>query len=80
MQQNFDVLFTAMRIHISETTHRELLKAGIYHMTKRGDINVKVLQFSNRPEPTRKYNTPTNHFMISLFCKNNIQNYQVKKH
>ena len=45
VQQNFDVLFTAMRIHISETTHRELLKAGIYHMTKRGDINVKVFQF-----------------------------------
>ena len=34
-----------MRIHISETTHRELLKAGIYHMTKRGDINVKVPDF-----------------------------------
>ncbi len=31
-----------MRIHISETTHSELMKAGIYHMIKRGSIVVKV--------------------------------------
>ena len=33
---------TAMRIHISETTHSELLKAGIYHMSKRGEVEMKV--------------------------------------
>ncbi len=33
-----------MRIHISQTTHTELMKAGIYHMEKRGSITVKVKQ------------------------------------
>lgn len=31
-----------MRIHISETTHADLLKAGIYHMVKRGEVMAKV--------------------------------------
>ena len=31
-----------MRIHISEVTHAYLMKAGIYHMTKRGEIEAKV--------------------------------------
>ena len=34
---------TAMRIHIGQTTHSELLKAGIYHMTKRGNVMIKVV-------------------------------------
>ena len=45
MQDTF-LSLTAMRIHISETTHSELLKAGIYHMSKRGEVEMKVNMYN----------------------------------
>lgn len=41
-KHNCHVLVLAMRIHISETTQGELMKAGIYHMEKRGEVMAKV--------------------------------------
>jgi len=37
------MLYTlANRVHISETTYRNLKKTGMFHMQSRGNIDVKV--------------------------------------